>query len=496
MSRSDQHGPDLFDSAAEAELASRAPLAARMRPRTLDDLVGQRHLLGPGGPLRALVEADALSSAILWGPPGTGKTTFARILAASSAKHFEPISAVTSGVKEVREVLEAARRRLGRQGQGTILFIDEVHRFNKAQQDALLPGVEEGVIVLVGATTENPFFEINAPLLSRSTLWRFEALTHEDLGELASRALRIEGAEADDDALARLVDLGEGDARAVLTTLEVTLALAGARRRAAHGGGDGGPLRVTLGDVEAARTTRALRHGRDEHYDLISAFIKSIRGSDPDAGLYWLARLLAAGEDPRFVARRLVILASEDVGMADPLGLVVAEAAAAALDRVGLPEAALNLAQAVVHLSTAPKSNRSAMGLWAAQADVRDQPAAPPPPELRDAHYPGAARIGHGAGYEYPHDDPRGFVEAQYLPAALAGRHYYEPSEHGAERDVDRRLRLLRSGGGEDGGASGGEGGSRDATRPGRPGEPRSSATPAWSGEEEEPVEPGEPRET
>jgi len=485
VSRSDQHGPDLFDSAAEAELASRAPLAARLRPRTLDDLVGQRHLLGPGGPLRALVEADALSSAILWGPPGTGKTTFARILATSSAKHFEPISAVTSGVKDVREVLEAARRRLGRQGQGTILFIDEVHRFNKAQQDALLPGVEEGVVVLVGATTENPFFEINAPLLSRSTLWRFEALTHEDLTELAGRALRAEGADADEVALARLVDLGEGDARAVLTTLEVTLALAAARRRAAPSGDEAaaGPLRVTLDDVEAARTTRALRHGRDEHYDLISAFIKSIRGSDPDAGLYWLARLLAAGEDPRFVARRLVILASEDVGMADPLGLVVAEAAAAALDRVGLPEAALNLAQAVVHLATAPKSNRSAAGLWAAQADVRDQPAAPPPPGLRDAHYAGAARIGHGAGYEYPHDDPRGYVEAQYLPTALAGRHYYEPSEHGGERDVARRLRLLRSEGDEDSGACGGEGRGA-ATHPGR------------SGEGEEPVEPGESRET
>lgn len=441
-------GGSLFDAAVQRELARRGPLAARMRPRSLDEVVGQSHLVAPGAPLRVLIEQDRLSSAIFFGPPGTGKTTVAQLVAVASSKAFVPLSAVSAGVKDVRETLDAARELLGQQGRGTILFLDEIHRFSRSQQDALLPGVEEGTIVLIGATTENPFFSLNSPLLSRSTLWRFAPLSRDELALVARRALELESASIAEDALSACCDLAEGDARAVLTTLEVAVAVATARaasQRPDVAGAHEVTAEVTMTDIEAARTTRALRHGRDEHYDLISAFIKSIRGSDPDAGVYWLARLLAAGEDPRFVARRLVILASEDVGMADPMGLVVAEAAAAALDRVGLPEAALNLAQAVIHLATAPKSNRAASALWQAQSDVRDRPAGAVPAVLRDAHYPGAQLLGHGEGYRYPHDDPSGWVPAQYLPAELVGRRYYRPSPHGAEGAIADRLTERRA---------------------------------------------------
>ncbi len=414
---------DLFTAGLRARLQARGPLADRMRPHTLDDLVGQRHLLAPGAALRSLVEADRLSSVILWGPPGTGKTTLARVIATASAKAFASLSAVSAGVKDVREVIEAARRRLAEHDQGTILFLDEVHRFNKAQQDALLPAVEEGLVTLIGATTENPYFEVNAPLLSRSTLFRLEPLTVADLEVLLGRAVEREGRAAAPEALTLIADRAGGDARAALTALEVALALAE--------GTDTGT--VTLEDAERALSTRAMRYGRDEHYDVISAFIKSIRGSDPDGGLYWLARMLAAGEDARFIARRLVVLASEDVGMADPMALVVADAAARAVEFVGLPEASLNLAQAVVHLATAPKSNRTAVALWQAQADVRDLPLGEVPNHLRDSHYPGAAGLGHGVGYVYPHDDPRGWVPQQYRPDTVTGRRYFTPSHHGAE---------------------------------------------------------------
>jgi putative ATPase len=423
---------DLFAGAAAERLSQRAPLAARLRPRTLDEIVGQQHLVGPGAPLRTLVESDRLTSAILWGPPGTGKTTLATVIAGVTAKQFVPLSAVTAGVKDVREVIESARRLLGEQGRGTILFLDEVHRFNKAQQDALLPSVEEGLLVLIGATTENPFFEVNAPLLSRSTLWRLEPLSAEELEEVVRRGLTAEGAEADTEAVEALVGLADGDARAALGTLEVALALAGSRP-------------IGREDVERARASRLHHYGESEHFDQISAFIKSIRGSDPDAGLYWLAKMLAAGEDARFIARRLVILASEDVGEADPMSLVVADAAARAVEFVGLPEAQLNLAQAVVHLACAPKSNRVTVALSRAKDDVAEGPMGEVPVHLRDAHYRSASRIGHGEGYVYPHDVPGAWVEQEYRPRSVATHRYYEPSDRGHEGELAERMARTRT---------------------------------------------------
>jgi len=425
---------DLFEAGLEERLRAGGPLASRLRPTSLDGVLGQDHLLGPRGALRALVDARKLTSVILWGPAGTGKTTIARLLADAVGAAFESLSAVSAGVKDVREAAERARRRLAENGVPTVLLLDEVHRFSKSQQDALLPSVEDGTLTLVGATTENPFFEVNGPLLSRSTLFRLEPLDREALAVLLQRGLDAEGGTIEQPAADAIVDSVDGDGRALLTTLEVALAIAGESRP------------VTLVDVERARTTRALTWGRDDHYDVISAFIKSIRGSDPDAGLHWLARMIVAGEDPRYIARRLVILASEDVGMADPMSLVVATAAAHAVEYVGLPEAQLNLAQAVVHLATAPKSNRTAIGIWKALEDVRSRPAGPVPPHLRDSHYKAAERIGHGVGYRYPHDDPRGWVEQDYLPEELAGARYYDPSDHGHEAELRARLPGKRQG--------------------------------------------------
>ena len=411
-------------------LARRAPLADRLRPTRLDDIVGQDHLLGPGRPMRALIEGDRLSSVILWGPPGTGKTTLARVIARVTAQDFTEMSAVSATVKDVRELVARAADRLGEADVGTILFLDEVHRFNKAQQDALLPSVESGLIILIGATTENPYFEVNAPLLSRSTLFRLEPLERDAVLALLGHGLEAEDATASDEALGLLADRVAGDGRQALTSLEVAVALAE----------DRGDRRVTLADAEAALGTKVIRYGRDDHYDVISAFIKSIRGSDPDAGLYWLARMLEAGEDPRFIARRLVVLASEDVGMADPTGLVVADAAARAVEFVGLPEARLNLAQCVVHLATSPKSNRVTVALGLAAVDARASGEGRVPIHLRDASYQGAAEIGHGDGYQYPHDDPRGWVGQQYRPDEVAGNVYYAPSLHGFEREVADRM--------------------------------------------------------
>jgi len=423
----------LFDEAAADYLRSRGPLASRVRPTRLEDVVGQDHLLGPEGALRALVDARKLTSIILFGPAGTGKTTIARLLADAVGAAFTSLSAVSAGVKDVRETIDEARRRLGQSGVATVMLLDEVHRFSKSQQDALLPSVEDGSLTLVGATTENPFFEVNGPLLSRSTLFRLVPLDHAALSILVDRGVRAEGASIDKDAAEALIDVVEGDGRALLTTLEVAVAIAG---EAKH---------VTLDALERARSTRALSWGRDDHYDVVSALIKSIRGGDPDAGLYWLARMLVAGEDPRFIARRLVVLASEDIGMAEPTSLLVATAAAHAVEFVGLPEAQLNLAQAVVHLSMAPKSNRSAVGLWKALEDVANQPSGAVPPHLADSHYAGAARLGHGVGYRYPHDDPHGWVPEHYLPEQFRGTRYYEPSGHGREAAVAEELSRRRA---------------------------------------------------
>jgi len=405
---------DLFDAAAAERLRDRAPLAARLRPRTIDDVVGQSHLVGPRAPLRVLVESDRLSSAIFWGPPGTGKTSLALAVAGTTDRAFEQLSAVTAGVADVRRVIAEATRRLGESARGTILFLDEIHRFSKSQQDALLPAVEDGTLTLIGATTENPFFEVNAPLRSRSTLFRLEPLGREDIARLVERGLAAEGASASPEAIELLLDRAGGDGRQVLTALEVACAIDTDRM-------------VSLDDVEAAIGTSALRYGRDDHYDVVSAFIKSMRGSDPDAATYWLARMLVAGEDPRFIARRMVIFASEDIGMADPDSLSVAVAAAAALDLVGLPEAQLNLAQAAIHLSLAPKGHAVAEAIWTAMRDVREGLVLEVPPHLRDAHYSGASTLGHGVGYVSPHEDPSAAQTQSYLPASNTPLRWYRP---------------------------------------------------------------------
>ena len=410
--------------------AREAPLAVRLRPRTVDEVVGQQHLLGDGTALRRALTDGRPHSMILYGPPGTGKTTLARLVAGTASAAFEELSAVEAGRAEVRQVRpSSATHRRKATGEPTVFFLDEIHRFNKAQQDLLLPAVEEGLVTLIGATTENPYFEVNGALLSRSTLFRLEPLDRGALHTLLQRGLEAEAATIEEDAADALVGSIDGDGRALLTTLEVASAIAGERRL------------LTLDDIERARTTRALTWGRDDHYDVVSALIKSIRGSDPNASLHWLARMIVAGEDPRYIARRLVILASEDIGMADPTSLLIATAAAHAVEYVGLPEAQLNLAQAVVHLANAPKSNRTTLAISKALDDVRSRPAGPVPAHLRDAHYKSAERIGHGVGYKYPHEDPRGWVEQEYLPETLAGIRYYEPSEHGAEAEISERLR-------------------------------------------------------
>jgi len=429
---------DLFASAVRDRLRSQAPLAARLRPRTLDEVVGQRHLVAKGAPLRVLIESDRLSSAIFWGPAGTGKTTLAEVVALTTASAFERLSAVSSGVKDIREVIERANERLGQHAKRTIVFVDEIHRFSTSQQDALLPSVESGIITLIGATTENPFFEINGPLRSRSTLFRLESLDAEAIRQLIERGVAAESVVATPDAIALLVARCAGDGRQALTALEVACALCRGEGKVA--GGDATVI-VTVDHVNSALGVSALSYGRDDHYDVVSAFIKSIRGSDADAGIFWLARMLEAGDDPKFIARRLVILASEDIGMADPQALVIAVAAAQALEHVGLPEAQLNLAQAVVYLSKAPKSNRIALAIWGAREDVRQGVAVEVPAHLRDGHYSGADALGHGNEYVSPHSDPRGWVEAQYLPSqdgATVFRQisYYRPSDQGQEQGV------------------------------------------------------------
>lgn len=407
-----------------------------MRPASLDEVVGQEHLLKPGSPLRRLVDGSGAASVILYGPPGTGKTTLASLISQATGRRFEALSALSAGVKEVRAVIESARTALIR-GQQTVLFIDEVHRFSKTQQDALLAAVENRVVLLVAATTENPSFSVVAPLLSRSLILQLQPLTADAIGEVIERAVAdprgLGGKVAvDADAVDLLVQLAAGDARRALTALEV----------AAEAG-----ERVTVDVVEQSLDKAAVRYDRDgdQHYDVISAFIKSMRGSDVDAALHYLARMLTAGEDPRFIARRLMILASEDIGMADPTALLTAVAAAQTVQLIGLPEAQLTLAHATVHLATAPKSNAVTMALSAAMADIKAGKAGLVPPHLRDGHYSGAAALGNAVGYSYPHDDPDGIVAQQYSPDELADTDYYRPTTHGAEREISSRLDKLRA---------------------------------------------------
>jgi putative ATPase len=456
---------DLFtadDDEPSAPATTAAPLAVRMRPRTLDEVVGQQHLLRAGSPLRRLVEGMSEdgghapsggsavrragpTSVILWGPPGTGKTTLAHVISRATGAAFVELSAITAGVKDVRRVMEEARDTRDLYKRRTVLFLDEIHRFTKAQQDALLPGVENGWVVLVAATTENPSFSVVSPLLSRSLVLTLQPLSAEDVRTLLVRAMEDErgfGGDvvADEDALDHLVRLAGGDARRSLTALE---AAAGAA--AVDAGGDL-PVCISLDHAERALDVAAVRYDRegDQHYDVTSAFIKSMRGSDVDAALHYLARMLEAGEDPRFIARRIMIAASEEVGMADPMALQTAVAAAQAVQMIGMPEGRIILAQAVVHVATAPKSNASYKAIGAALEDVRAGKLGQVPTHLRDAHYPGAKKLGHGKGYVYAHDEPHGVASQQYAPDEVVGQRYYVPTDRGYERDVSARLERLR----------------------------------------------------
>jgi putative ATPase len=440
---------DLFTTAGDERAAANAPLAVRMRPRSVAEVVGQDHLLGAGAPLRRLVDGAAAGggtspvSVLLWGPPGTGKTTLAYLVAQATDRSFVELSAVTAGVKDVRQVIDDARRALGSGGRETVLFVDEVHRFSKTQQDALLPAVENRWVTLIAATTENPHFAVIAPLLSRSVLLTLRPLEAPGVRLLLERAvtdargLGAGGLTVDPDTLDQLTRLSGGDARWGLTALEAAAAAAQVR----------GASEVTVADVEQAIDRAAVRYDRDgdQHYDITSALIKSIRGSDVDAALHYLARMVEAGEDPRFIARRLVILASEDIGEADPGALPLAVAAMQSVSLVGFPEAQINLAQAVIHLSLAPKSNAVVLAIGAATADVRAGVGGPVPPGLRDAHYAGARTLGHGEGYRYPHDDAFGVVAQQYAPDAVQSRRYYRPTGHGAERELAVRAERLRA---------------------------------------------------
>ncbi len=422
---------DLFDDAGIENLAGRAPLAERLRPATLDEVVGQPHLTGVGGPLRSVVERGRIGSVVLWGPPGTGKTTLARVLANTVEEEFVPLSAVTSGVKDLRAALDGARERLKYEGRGTLVFVDEVHRFNKTQQDALLPALEGGLVDFIGATTENPSFEVTAPLLSRSRVLRLRSLSEEDLDLLLDRGVAELGVGISGDAREYLLALAGGDGRRMLNALEVAAA---------------GTKRVEVADVERAVGQRALRYGREEHYDVISAFIKSVRGGDPDAALHYLARMLEAGEDPVFVARRLVILASEDIGNADPHGLPLAVAAAEAVRLIGMPEGRIPLAQATTYLASTPKSNAAYAGINAAISDVRRENTPEVPMHLRNAVTGLMKEEGYGSGYHYAHSDEPEGMNDRYLPQEISDRIYYEPKASGEEAKIKERLERWREG--------------------------------------------------
>ncbi|HEV3238691.1 MAG TPA: replication-associated recombination protein A [Gemmataceae bacterium] len=439
MAKSRKKTTDLFQAEQDANLKKAQPLAARMRPTRLEDFVGQDHFLGPGKLLRRLLQADRLSSVIFYGPPGTGKTALAHVIAQHTHCHFHDINAVAAGIKEVRDILNEARAELETAGHRTILFVDELHRFNRAQQDVLLPDVEEGRIILIGATTQNPFFAVNSPLLSRSQIFQFEPHSREQIKTLIKRALNDEQrgfgdiqVNLSDEALAFLAESCDGDARRALNALEVGVLSTDQR-----------PVDFTLQVAQESIQRKALDFDPtgDTHYDVASAFIKSMRGSDPDAAIYWLARMLESGEDPRFIARRVVICASEDVGNADPQALVVAAAALQATEFVGLPECQLSLAQAVTYIATAPKSNASAKAIWKASEDVRSGRTLPVPKHLRDANYQGAKQFGHGEDYQYSHDHEGGYVEQEYLPEK---RVYYEPVDRGFEAEISQRMERRR----------------------------------------------------
>jgi putative ATPase len=415
---------DLFSDAAKQRLPEIAPLALRMRPQSLEEFIGQAQVLGEGSALRTAIEEDRVRSAIFYGPPGTGKTTLARIIARMTGAEFEELSAVSATVSQVREVIAGARERLGAHGRRTILFLDEIHRFNKAQQDALLPAVEEGTLTLIGATTENPYFEVNSALLSRSQIYELEPLAEAELALIVRRGADELGAEISDEMVELIARRAGGDARNALNILELSSQTARSEGQALG--------QVHIDDAARKRPLVYDKSG-DAHYDFVSAFIKSMRGSDPDASVYYLAAMLEGGEDPRFIARRMIVLASEDIGLADPQALVVAVAAAQAVEHVGLPEARLNLAEAAIYLARAPKSNAVITALGEAAKDVREHGHVRPPDELRDTHYYGANKLGRGKGYIYPHSDPRGF-EVDYLPEPLKGKTYYRPSGSGEEK--------------------------------------------------------------
>ena len=437
---------DLFSYMREENLKNESPLAARMRPETLEEVVGQQHIIGKDKLLYRAIKADKLSSVIFYGPPGTGKTTLAKVIAGTTSAEFTQINATIAGKKDMEAVVEQAKNNLGMYGRKTILFVDEIHRFNKGQQDYLLPFVEDGTLILIGATTENPYFEVNGALISRSIIFELHPLEKEDIKKLLYRAVQDEkkgmgayDAEITEEAVEFLADISNGDARMALNAIELGV-------MTTERGADG-KIRITLEVAEDCIQKRVIRYDKtgDNHYDTISAFIKSMRGSDPDAALYYLARMLYAGEDIKFIARRIMICASEDVGNADPQALQVAVAAAQAVERIGMPEAQIILSQAVSYVATAPKSNAACNGIFKAMEMVKTSKTAAIPPYLQDAHYGGAAKLGHGIGYKYAHDYPNHYVKQQYLPDELVGQSFYEPSDNGYERNIKEHMeRIIR----------------------------------------------------